>query len=139
MARVGEVSRGFARLARFRKVKGKSKSKVNYPRLANNGRTWGTRRSFARLEAKATAKARSTAPLNEKSVEWATRGTRGTRDTRGDVGVWFLRLLLFFELGPAGEELVEGGFGLLEFGLGGDEGGGIGLNSRVVEGGLRGG
>ncbi len=43
----------------------------------------------------------------------------------------------FFQLGPAGEELVHGGGGLLEFGLGGDEGGSIGLNPRIIEHGLR--
>lgn len=45
-------------------------------------------------------------------------------------------LQLFFQLGPAGEELVHGGGGLLEFRLGGDEGGSIALNAGIVEHGL---
>ena len=47
--------------------------------------------------------------------------------------------LAILQLGPAGEELVESGFSLLQLGLGGDERGGIGLDSGIVESGLRGG
>ena len=45
-------------------------------------------------------------------------------------------LLLFFELGPAAHEFVQFGGGVLQFGLGSDQGWGVALDGGVDERGL---